>query len=224
SEGLTDEMDEEADGGGEAPGDDVLAASCSGATSSAGEVIGSVDSLQAVGDSILGHNKETSQSIPDFVGSELGVAMVNNAVGGAEMGGPEGIPALYESGTYSHVLVTGGGNDFARDCTQSVLDGIVSADLQSGLMVELLDAIAADGAQSVIVGYYIPQDRETGCELFPELLRRYRELAQTRSDVMYICTLETITPDTPDFYDDPVHPSSDGARAIGQLIATQLQP
>lgn len=179
--------------------------------------------MQAVGDSILGWNKETSESIPDFVGVQLGVSVQNNATGGATFGGEDGIASLYESGDFSHVLVNGGGNDFAGECTEEVLDGIVSPDLSSGIMVGLLDAIAADGAQSVLVGYYLPRDEETGCELFPELLRRYRALAETRSDVVYVCTLETITPATPRFYADDVHPSPAGSAAIGRVIAETLQ-
>lgn len=200
-----------------------IAPSCAGDASSTGRVRGEVKQLQAVGDSILAHNKEQMASIADVVAGELGVPLRHNAVGGALLGGADGIPTLYEPGVSTHVLVNGGGNDFSAGCEGAVLDGIVSADLTRGLMVDLLDQIGADGAQSVIVSYYIPQDGETGCDLFPELLRRYRALGETREDVMYVCSLETITPSDPELYDDPVHPSPAGSAAVGRLVADLLR-
>lgn len=40
---------------------------------------------------------------------------------------------------------------------------------------------------------------------------------------MYVCSLETITPSTPEFYDDPVHPSPAGSEAVGRLVADLLR-
>lgn len=214
----------------ESPEEDVvvseLVASCEGNASSFGTPQGPLAAMQAVGDSILGWNKEANESIPDVVGQVLGVTMANNAIGGATLRGREGIATQYESGTFSHVLVNGGGNDFGESCSAPTLDAIISSDLQSGLMIDLVNQISREGAQTVIVGYFIPRDRETGCELFPELLQRYRRLAQARSDVIYVCTLSTITPDSPALYfapNDPIHPSPAGSEAIGRLIADYLQ-
>ena len=83
--------------------------------------------------------------------------MQNSAVGGATLSpieDDEGIIDLYEPDGESHVLVNGGGNDFGLDCSAEMLDSFVSADLSTGLMVELLDAIAAEGAQAIIVGLH----------------------------------------------------------------------
>ena len=205
-------------------GTDFLVSSCAGEASSAGTTSGVVGDLHAVGDSILGWNKEEQASIPDVVGRTLGASMLNNATGGAELLGEEGISSQYVSAAYSHVLINGGGNDFARACTQAVLDGIIASDLQSGQLVNLVDQVLRDGGQSVIVGYYVPRDRQGECTLFPELLRRYRRLAMTRSDVVYVCTLETITPQTGALYADEVHPSVEGSRVIGELIAGFIRP
>ena len=190
------------------------------------EIIGPIGNMQAVGDSILGFNKEEMRSIPDVVGQELGVSMINNAVGGAEFRGSEGIGTLYQRGSFSHVLVNGGGNDFARQCSQTVVDDIISADLRSGLMVDLVDRISNDGAQSVIMGYYMPRDGEIGCPLITELMARYSRLAEKRQDVLYINTIGTITPTTPSLYfapNDPVHPSPAGSEVIGRLIADRFR-
>lgn len=221
--GPADEGDTEGADEGEGGGETDIRASCADDASSVGEVVGPVTSMQAVGDSILGWHKEVDAAIPDVVGQELGVTMQNNAIGGAEFLGSEGIGSLYESSGNSHVLVNGGGNDFARDCSEQTLDALIASDLQTGKVVDLVDAIELDGAQPIIMGYYLPSDRETGCEHFPELMRRYRQLAQERQDGMYICTLETITPDTPDFYEDTVHPSQAGSAAVGKLIADALR-
>ncbi|MEM7797689.1 MAG: G8 domain-containing protein [Chloroflexota bacterium] len=203
----------------------VLAPSCAGPASSTGEVVGSLGAMQAIGDSIMAHNKEDGESIPDVVGRELGVSMLQNAVGGAELDGEEGIPTLYESGSFSHVLINGGGNDFARECSVANLDRMISPDLNTGLMVDLVNRVTGDGAQAVLMSYFLPRDMETGCEHFPELMSRYRQLGQQRDDVMYVCTLETITPSQPELYfapDDPVHPSPAGSEAVGKLIADTL--
>jgi len=191
-----------------------------------GGVIAPLGNMQAVGDSILGFNQEDMLSIPDVVGRELGVSVINNAVGGAEFLGPEGIPTLYQSGSFSHVLVNGGGNDLSRDCSQATVDKIISADLRSGAMVDLVNRISSDGAQAVVMGYYLPRDGQIGCPLVQELMNRYQRLGQTRTDVQFVSTQNTITPNTPSLYfstNDPVHPSPAGSEAIGQLIANQLQ-
>ena len=189
-------------------------------------VIGPLGNMQAIGDSILEFNEEEQRSIPDVVGQELRISMVNNAVVGAEFFGSEGIPSLYQSGSFSHVLVNGGGNDFDRGCSQTVVDDIISPNLRSGLMVDLVNQISSDGAQSVIMGYFLPRDREIGCPLMTELMARYSRLAEKLQDVVYINTLDTITPNTPEFYfapNDPIHPSPAGSEAVGQLIADRLR-
>ena len=48
--------------------------------------------LQAIGDSIFDWNDK--QSIPHVVGEELGMSVVNNAIGGSKVIGDEGIPRL----------------------------------------------------------------------------------------------------------------------------------
>lgn len=200
-----------------------ITASCAGLASSTGTVIGPLGPMQAVGDSIMGYHKEVQASIADVVGQQLGVEMINHATGGAELRN-NGIGDQYQSGRFSHVLITGGGNDFARACSPAALDGIISPDLQQGLMVDLVNRITTDGAQAVIMSYYLPRDQEIGCNLFVELLTRYRKLGETRNDVMYVCAAETITPAQPNLYADPVHPSIEGSAALGQLIAHHLRP
>lgn len=203
-----------------------LPASCAGDVSSVLGTRTPPTRLQAVGDSILAHNREEQASIADLVGTELGVPMRNHAEGGATVLGDDGIPTLYEPGTDSHVLVNGGGNDFAAECDTATLDAILTADLQSGAMADLVDRIADDGAQTVFVSYFLPRDRAIGCPLVLDLQRRYRAMAEARDDVQFICTLETITPDTPELYAsprDPVHPSPQGSAAVAALIARELQ-
>ncbi|MEO1334175.1 MAG: SGNH/GDSL hydrolase family protein [Myxococcota bacterium] len=223
----TDAERNDVDGGvldGGMTGSPSFMSSCAGDQSSTGTPQQPVGPMIAVGDSILGWNQEEMASIPDVVGQTLNVAMDNRAIGGAEVFGSEGIPTFYQGGTATHVLMNGGGNDFARECTSRVLDQIVSPDLTSGLMVDLIDRVSADGAQAVLIGYYLPRDNNVGCAQFEELMRRYRRLGQTRDDTMFICTLETITPSTPQLYADDVHPNIEGSAAVGRLIAAMLRP
>ncbi|MEM6926804.1 MAG: SGNH/GDSL hydrolase family protein [Myxococcota bacterium] len=191
---------------------------CSPGVDNAGVPQGAVEALQAVGDSILAHNKETASSVADAAAEALGVPLVHNATGGATVF-DGGIPGQYEPGTHSHVLFTGGGNDFGTDCTLDLLDRLITEDLSDGLVVELADRVAADGAQLVIVGYYLPRDRDIGCPLIIELLTRYRALATSRDDVGFVCTLDAVQPEASELYDDPIHPSPAGAAAVGRAIA-----
>ncbi|MEM9037082.1 MAG: SGNH/GDSL hydrolase family protein [Actinomycetota bacterium] len=178
-----------------------------------------VTGVQAVGDSILGWNQESGEAISDVLGAELGVPSVNNAVGGATLTGSDGIPTLYEPDDASHVLITGGGNDFAVSCSEDMLDRLVSADLTSGRMVDLVDRVAANGSQAVIMGYYLPVRSGGECALFDDLATRYRSLAEAREDVVFVRSDLTVTPAAPELYADEVHPSPRGGIVLGRFLA-----
>lgn len=187
-------------------------------------------SVLAIGDSILEWNAEEAQSIPDMVGRETGLSVINAAVGGSTLQGGEGIPTQYRSEDWAWVIIDGGGNDVGdADCScqacQGLVDSLIDPDAQAGTMVSLVEQISGDGAQILLLGYYqTPEGSEFyGCktDLILALNGRYALLAEARDNVHYLDMGEVVTPDLYEEYitDDLVHPTSAGSKAIGERIA-----
>lgn len=182
-----------------------------------------VSSIQAVGDSILEWHADVDESIPDVVGEALGVRVENNSVGGSTLLGNEPIVTQLRSGTASHVLVTGGGNDLAERCDAATSDALMSPDLATGAMVELIDSINAGGAHAVLVGYYAPiPGSEFDCPQIAATMARYRQFAEKHAGASFVDTTAVVSPAQPGLYDDEVHPSITGARVVGTAIAQAL--
>lgn len=195
---------------------------CDGEQSSSGDISRPVSAIQAIGDSLLAMHKEEGLSIPDALAQELDIPLAHNAVSGAELAERD-IQNQYEPGLGSHVIVTGGANDLARECSQANLDQLISADLRSGLMVDLVNEIGQSGSQALLTSYFTPYNGEIGCPLFKDLLSRYRALGEARADAVYICTLDIILPGQTELYADSVHPSDIGSEKIGLAIADMLR-
>ncbi|MEM6533087.1 MAG: SGNH/GDSL hydrolase family protein [Myxococcota bacterium] len=188
----------------------------------------------AIGDSLLDWNRDMSASIPDVYGARSGRSVTNAAVGGARLlGGERLIPSQYaeSSRNFAQVLLDGGGNDLGGDgcgCGNClpVVDQIISADLQSGGMVDLLNQITADGSQAILLGYYLPPPfgEFAACdEEFVELNARYSSFADSDPMVRFVNMGNVIDHSrNPEYFDDVIHPSVAGSRVVGEYIAEQL--
>lgn len=190
----------------------------------------------AIGDSILVWNSDTAQSIPDVYGAAASRTVSNEALGGARLlAGERSIPSQYSASArnYSRVLLDGGGNDVGGDgcgcgdCLGTV-DLIIDAQASAGPMVQLIDMIVADGADVVLLGYYMPPPFGEFADCTEELAalnRRYAALAASRPAVQFVDMGDVVVyADRPDYFDDPIHPSVEGSRVIGEYIAQQLGP
>ncbi len=195
----------------------------------AGEATGAEVRLLAVGDSILAWNDD--ESIPDLTAEILnrqGVAATveNRAVGGAclvRCGRRPTITDQYATGDWTHVLVTGGGNDVGDDCRSP--DSSMTAELDAGSMVDLIDRATADGAVVLLEGYAPAVDPTSwwaGCASFGTLNQRYAAFAAARDDVVFVDAATVAGPSTPEFYDDDIHPSVEGGQAIAKLVARAI--
>lgn len=180
--------------------------------------------LLAIGDSVLEWNGD--QATPDVAARVLGergvVATVENrAVGGSCLGvcGDPGtpIPETYVDGDWTHVLVSGGGNDPAG-CEAP--DTIMGPDLSSGIMVELVDRVP-DTATVLLYRYSssVSADDPGICPGIRTLMERYAAFAANRDEVVLVDAGSVANDRTPSLWDDDVHPSVAGSEAIGTLVA-----
>ena len=186
----------------------------------------------AIGDSVLEWNLEEGASIPEVFAEQSGLAITHAAISGTRvLGGEDSIPSQYVSGEWQVVLIDGGANDVGPDgcgcgdCVE-VVDELVSEDLATGAMVELVDRVLADSAEVILLGYYRPAaDSEFGAcdEELVAVNTRYAALAAAREGVTFVDMGEAIDypSDPSDFSEDGIHPSVAGSRAVGEYIATQ---
>ncbi|MEO1231378.1 MAG: SGNH/GDSL hydrolase family protein [Myxococcota bacterium] len=188
----------------------------------------------AIGDSILDWHSDTAQSIPEVYGATADRSVANRAIGGARLlAGERSIPSQYVASArnYSRVLLDGGGNDVGGDgcgCgdCRGMVDLIINAQATEGRLVQLIDTIIADGADVVLLGYYMPPPFGEFSECrdeFAALNQRYAALAASRPPVRFVNMGDVVVyTDRPDYFDDPIHPSIEGSRVIGEYIAQQL--
>ncbi|GEM_PF-3295708 len=228
--------DEESDGQGQETDGDELEDAVETEPSSDS----SVDQvrIQAIGDSHLAFNgdRSTADQIRDVLRERgVDVELQNNAVGGATLGcGERGIgspdnciPPQLENGPWSHVVLSGGGNDFLESQCGVDVDALISPRLDAGLMVQLVDQIRQSGASVIIVGYVSPLDPDGeagGCEPIKTLLSRYQRFSAETQGVTYVDTWAVFGPDQRSMYADDIHTSVDGSRRLAEVIADTILP
>ena len=193
------------------------------------------DIMLAVGDSFLDFHVEENASIPEVAAERLGYSIQNNALSGATMLGEDGIPTQYEEGNWPWIIVSGGGND-ANDecgceasCVTGLIDSMVSEDLSSGVLTELLDQSIGNGSNVALTMYMpITADAADGfgncVDVLATLTTRYEALADSREEVLFVNSGDIISPETtPEAYEeDGVHPSVEGSAMIGEYIAEKI--
>ena len=192
--------------------------------------------IQAMGDSHLAYNDD--QSTADQLGTvltERGIEnyVENNAVGGATLGCGEGgigradncIPPQYAGGDWTHILLSGGGNDFLESQCGIDVDALIGPDLSSGMMVDLIRALRSAGPEIILVRYVEPLDpngEAGGCRPIETLMNRYRDFAEQTAGVLFIDTRDAFRRDEPSFYADDVHTSVQGSRRLAEHIVSRL--
>ncbi len=197
--------------------------------------------ITAIGDSIMAFHREAGASIADVIGQQLGVSVVNNAVGGAYLTNdidPEvtelDIRAQYTTNqTWDWLVMDGGGNDFNDECgcgeCAATMDDIISADGQSGALPTFVDSVTASGTQVIFMGYYdIPDTAQFGfdrCEaVFTTYKQRVLTLVNANPQLWFVDAGRVVSPtDLTDYVDDHVHPSIQGSQKIGVLIADTIR-
>jgi len=191
--------------------------------------------ILGMGDSFFAWNAEEGAGIPDVVGAELGMETFNVSESGATVlgDGDEGawaIPNQYVPDSWTWVIMGGGGNDLEGDCGCSgcddTLDAMVSPD-GGGAIPDLVDQALYDGAQVAWVGYpQLPESRDgfVGCDdEQARMVERLEQMASDRDGVIFVDGRDAFGPDELEHYDeDHVHPSVEGSRALGELVARRI--
>ncbi len=212
----------------------ALAAACASddaAPAKAPNASGSAEvRLLAIGDSVLEWNDDNSTPArAAALLNDRGIETIveNRAVSGSCLGpcddADEAIATTYSDDAWTHVLVSGGGNDIDEDCRP--VDPIIAEDLTGGLIVDLLDGVPT--STTVLLYIYAPpidpDDPLASCAAFDQLLERYRALAEARPGVELVDASSVANASTPDLYADSVHPSEAGSAAIGALVADVIE-
>jgi acyl-CoA thioesterase I len=202
-----------------------------------GGLCGQLDALPraprvlAVGDSILAWNNDRCHGIPERAGLVAGVHVDNRAVSGTVM---HEIASQYDAaridgGPWDVVIVDGGGNDVNSFCECGACDAVLD-DVRTRTN-DLLDVMRDDGARVVLVDYFGFDERAwygfDRCEqALADLQATHEEIDGERDDVTLVDLGALVTPDDhPEAYTfDYVHPSDEGSRILGELLAESLQP
>lgn len=189
--------------------------------------------ILAIGDSAMAWNAEEGASIPDVVGEVLGVEVANAAVSGSMvLGGEDAIPDQYVEGTWRWLVMTGGGNDLNDECgcgdCAGIMDELIAEDGDSGAIPDFVGRVVADGVRVAYLSYYdLPEGAEFGfddCDDELDLMReRLALLAEAEPELVLVDGRDAFSAEELEYYDeDLVHPSIEGARALGELLAEAI--
>lgn len=199
-----------------------------------GEGGGGDGEIIALGDSVFEWHADEDASIPDVVGEQLGVPVLNRSVSGSMiLGDDESIPSQYRSGSWSAVVMNGGANDLNDECgcgdCDAVLDGIVTTDGEGGALAEFVSEVTAAGVPVVFWSYYgVPDSAEFGFDrcgdTFEDYFARLQALAEAEPSFHLVDGREAVSGDELRYFDeDHAHPSVEGSRAVGEQIAATIE-
>jgi acyl-CoA thioesterase-1 len=186
----------------------------------------------AIGDSIMEWNIEAGASIPDVVGEQLHVGVVNASVSGARvLDEDEPIADQYREGSWGWVIMDGGGNDLNDQCAcgdcDDVMDQLVSDGLE-GAIPDLIEKVTDQGLKVAFLGYYdLPDDADFGFDRCGDelvtLSDRMSRFAESNGAVIFVDGRQAFGRTDRQHYDeDRVHPSVQGSEAVGRLIAEAI--
>ena len=192
--------------------------------------------ILAIGDSGFAWKNQRCKTIPDVVAVELQREVKHVAVNGAKItGGDHDITGQYEEGDWQWVIMDGGGNDVNNECEcglncDAALDRLISEDGAAGDIPRLVTRIRRDGPRVLLYGYFeIGPKANYGfgdcvAEL-DELRERQSRVPDAIEGVTFVDGRDAVTIDAnPKAYaSDDVHPSHEGARLIGELIAQRIR-
>lgn len=193
-----------------------------------------------IGDSMFAWNRMSGSGVGYNLAAALDTGVEDRSVTGAHINvtGPDeqnpkrSIVAQYTPGNWDWVVINGGANDLLFECgcgrCTRTMNNLLSADLKSGAIADLVTRIRADGAKVMLVGYHAGQSGGhyfSGCRGEVSLLvKRELELAKKMDGVYMVRARKALDSDNPaHFYFDRVHPSKIGSKRIADLIAREIK-
>lgn len=184
-----------------------------------------------VGDSMFAANRFAGASVARVIEKSLGADVTDYSTVGARyfLGIP--LRPQYRAGNWDWVVINGGGNDLLFGCgcgkCTRVLDRLVSADGQGGIIPAFVAKIRASGAKVVYSGYLRNPGVQTpikSCGPAGNELDRRLTLMAGRDPGVTFLPMSDLVPHGDRSYHgiDLIHPSVKGSRAIGQRIAAVI--
>jgi lysophospholipase L1-like esterase len=191
-------------------------------------------SVVTLGDSVMRWNASSGGAIANVIAARTGWTVQNGSRSGARFSAASGrdIRDQYEPEGWDWVVMDGGANDLRVEggCARpdGTLDELVSADGSRGEFPEFVRSVAADGPRVLVMGYYGPPEVEgeepNACApAILELTHRLQTMASVTEGVFFAPATSVIDPANLEHYDaDRVHPSREGSRLIGEMLADVL--
>ncbi|MEM8600035.1 MAG: SGNH/GDSL hydrolase family protein [Bacteroidota bacterium] len=196
-----------------------------------------------IGDSILAFNQEENAAVADVLATLLARTVFDASQGGARLSAPEiANPEDYREdirqqyvqhpGNWVWLVMDGGGNDLGSECEvdtcASVLETLVSADGLSGEFPDFVRTVRTDSTRVLVMGYPEELEGETSeftplLDLLRELDARQQRMAAALDGVYYASAADAVDATNPAHYADAIHPSVEGSRLIGELLAEAIQ-
>jgi acyl-CoA thioesterase-1 len=208
---------------------------------------GAEPGILVVGDSIMASHGQLCQGVAGHAALALERSIEDHSLGGRRLDHPDSdddVTGQYEPGPWEWVVMTGGGNDLLQECECNVeghdeqacwdvMDSLLDAELSSGELLDFLALVEADpshAATVLLLGYYPFMEQSwanfDGCNGYlPELNARYAALAEQREDLIFVSTEATMDLEAhPErIFVDGIHPSVEGAQALGMLVAETIR-
>lgn len=193
-----------------------------------------------IGDSMFAWGRIRGGGVGRNLQKEIGTKVRDQSRTGAHLtiaDGHDGDPLAdirkqYVTGDWNWVVINGGANDLLFECgcgkCGRVMKELVTADLQAGALIDIINAARGDGAKIMLVGYHTGYAKGhffSGCRQdVTELVARYRALAKRNDDIFFVSARDALdAQNRSHFALDRVHPSRKGAKRIAQLIALGIE-
>lgn len=189
--------------------------------------------ITVLGDSVMAWNG--AGSVARVMEEVLGQPVTDASVSGAQFAhrlrllvGPMDIRAQLPGGRHDWVVVTGGANDLAARCDcaacEDTLDALIGPEARLGAIPDFLEEVRGRGAWLLWARYYdvpVGGGPFAACaDEFAVLDARLDMLADREDDLVLADMGDVIDAGDPAHYDpDRVHPSPEGSRLIGMLLA-----
>lgn len=192
-----------------------------------------------LGDSMFAWNRTGGGGVGANLARTLERSVEDRSITGAHVNvtGPNendpkrSITAQYGPGKWQWVVINGGANDLLFECgcgrCDRTLDDIISPDLKTGALVDLVAKARADGARVMLVGYHAGRAGGhyfSGCkpEVTALVQRQLQFAARTRGVYMVRARKALDSNNSAHFAFDRVHPSKLGSRLIADLIGAEI--
>lgn len=196
--------------------------------------------ILAMGDSMLAWNGAAGNAVSDAVERQLDREVIDRSISGARMlyalplSGSFGlrISKQYLDGDWDWVILNGGGNDLWLGCgckeCDRMLNRLISEDVSSGEIPELVARLRDTGARVAFIGYLRTPGKSSPIEACTDIgdafEARIKTMAKANKGVFFVSNKDLVPFGDLTFHSpDRIHPSVKGSAAIGARVAKLIK-